>query len=226
LATIAIVLKDLVIPSRKQGAPRGPHADIVSKYAEHLKISKDWPFPPILVTQQVKKDKPTSKWVVLGGGQRVRAAKEVQWAEPIPAETITDGTDPYVESIRDNLRHGEPFNEKERNESFRVLSKQKKMSVTAIADLWNVHKSTVSRVLNEATTTAGRAARSKPATEPSGDVAMATATPTNGAKGTQDVAHWADFLKARYDEIFEFLSDDDNEESAALVMRLAEALNG
>lgn len=229
---IAVSLKDLIIPTRKQGAPRVAHADIVAKYAEHLKVAgKEWPFPPILVAQQVKKEKPTGKWVVLGGSGRIKAAKEVKWDEPIPALTLEDGKDPYIAAIEDNLKHGAPFNEKERNESFRILA-GRKMTVTAIADLWNVHKSTVSRVLNDATTTAGRAARSTAAGTETEAAPVAMATNGKNGKGTQDVPHWLDFFKARYDDIYEYLYTDDEElyadreEFRALVFRLAEALNG
>jgi len=229
--TFNVNRKDLVIPTKKQGAPRGKNTAAILRYAEQLKIVDVWHLPAILVHAITKPDKktggekPTGKWAVLGGTQRVSAANEVKWNGDIPAEMFTGKELPddrwaassYVASIRDNMRHGQPFTEAEMKESF-VTMREMKMTIDEIAREWHVHKSTVSRSLRGLTTTAAREANTATETE------TETKTETgNGAKGAQDVKHFLDFFESRFTEIYDYISAEGTDEKySGLFLRMAE----
>src|SRR6266850_752326 len=235
MAIFHLLRKDLIIPTKKQGAPRGKNAAAILRYAEHLKTVDEWPFPPILVVAQTKlnkktsEEKPTGKWGVLGGTQRVTAANEVKWNNPIPAEVFTGQELPddrwagsaYVASVRDNMKHGQPFTETERDESFKTM-REMGMNIEEIANEWHVHKSTVSRSLRGLTTTAAREANTT--TEEAAP--KEETAPKNSAKGTQDVKHFLDFFESRFTEIFDYISAEDTDEKySGLFLRMADNLN-
>jgi hypothetical protein len=243
MATLPILhlkLDDLHVPTKGEGSPRGKNEKTIADYAEQLKIVKDWPFPNLLVTQQQKKDKksgefkPTGKWIVLGGQQRTKAAEAVDWKHTIPCEQFrgkqTDedrwGDNEYFAMIRDNMKHGLRFSESERDKSYKDM-REMGATIEEIAKEWHCHKSSVSRRLRELTTVAARSANSAASTE---ELEGSDDQPTDvsKSKGKNDVLHFFDFLKERFEDCQRFLLDSKPSKVAEyreLVIRLAEIIN-
>ena len=136
----------------------------VEEYALILKRAGDrWPFPNderdgIKVMAQTKEVKAkdgtvtiqeTDLFIVLAGATRVSAAVAAKWKEvPVWVVRPKSGTEILRIGITSNVEHGARFTPKERDRLIKRCVAEG-MTQDETADLFQIHKSTVSRVVRD-----------------------------------------------------------------------------